>query len=256
MSDSLATILIETIRSGNSESFNYLGIFLSAFGGAFFAFLFLKISEFLNNSHNINLINISSLNKIQLMMNEHLDLIAGNIYNINEFSSQIKKAQIEKFTLISPNQPSEIPFDDSIIINLNNRYLINELLSYKMKLARCNSDSLSINKLIEFHMTALQQKAISADSYMKNLEICAKNYVDIKKAFESLNVKTKTILAMTRIRLKKDKPIILGKFNLTIKGRRNEKKFSSLLDNEKNILDKEINEVTAKSKEYISKIGV
>ena len=105
-------------------------------------------------------------------------------------------------------------------------------------------------------MTALQQKAISADSYMKNLEICAKNYVDIKKAFESLNVKTKTILAMTRIRLKKDKPIILGKFNLTIKGRRNEKKFSSLLDKEKNILDKEINEVTAKSKEYISKIGV
>ena len=82
MSDSLATILIETIRSGNSESFNYLGIILSAFGGAFFAFLFLKISEFLNNSHNINLINISSLNKIQLMMNEHLDLIAGNIYNI------------------------------------------------------------------------------------------------------------------------------------------------------------------------------
>jgi len=266
MNDSLATILIETIKSANSESFDYFGVFLSAFGGAFFAFVFLKISEFLNNSHNINLQNISSLNKIQLMMNEHLDLISGNIYNINEFSSQIKKAQTEKFTLISPNQPSEIQFDDSIIINLNNEYLINELLSYKMKLYRCNSDSLSINKLVEFHMTALQQKAISSDSYMKNLEssdsymknleICAKKYENIKKALESLNKKTKTNLAITRIRLKKDKPSILGKFNLFIKGRNNENNFSSLIENELNILDKEINEVTAKSKEYISNIGV
>jgi len=256
MIDSLTTIFFESVKSINSGGISYWGIVLSSFGGAFFVFIFVKISEFLSNSSKINQKHFEALSHLQFILNEQLDNISGNIYNINELTKQFQEANKNGTILISPNRPKEILFEGSILLDLNNSELVNELFSYKVKLKRYNSDIKSINSLIEFYLIAFQNKLLDSSIYMTNLEICIKYFGEINKANKVLLDLAKTNLSRVRTRLKKDRPINLGKINIFIKGRKTEKNFKQEVKSEKKALEKEIDEVTTKSEKFIKELGI
>ena len=227
--------------------------FVSAFAGAFFAFLFLQVASFINNIYKINKTHFEALNKIELMGNEHVDAIGRSIYNINLLIQQFKKAQKIGSVLISPNRPKTIAVDKSLILDLINVDIMNSLFSYQMKVERCNSDITSINSLLEFFVTSLQQKTIDNAVYMANLEICIQKFSDIKIALNYLKDVSISLTAAARIRKRSDKPTIYKVKYLLVR-RSNEANFDELLNKEIELCKKEIEEVTERSKGEIDKM--
>lgn len=247
------TIFVALSDANNKINFDIFLTFVSAFAGAFFAFLFFRLAGFFTNIFKINNAHFEALNKIELMGNEHVDAIGRGIYNIDLLVAQCKKANKLDRILISHNRPKTISFDNDIIINIINVDLINSIFSYKMKLERLNSDIDNINHLTEFFLISLQQKAIDKAAYQTNLNICVEKYLEMKKAFNYMIEQSITLTAIARARKKEDKPSIYN-FNYLLVRRSNEKGFDDLLNKEIDLCKKEIEIVRKKSEQEIEKI--
>ena len=220
-------------------------IVLAAFAGAFFSFLFVKLAEHFSNIHDTRKLHYYSLLKIQTILNNHLNEIPENIYEIDHVIKTCKGTK--GYTPIISNKPRRIEFDQSVILNLRNSDIINKLVSYICKLRRYNVDVSNANEVYDLFRNALIQKTIDKDNYKSIFEIYSSVLKNIKDFIEKLNIDTKKILCMVRIRIHKDKTNIFKSIFYKLPDT-NEYDFKDKVAEELKELEKEIAKNKEKSK--------
>ncbi len=106
----------------------------SAFGGAFFAYIFVRLGELFNRISKREKLNLDTLVEVEYVLNDHLNRIGQNI-NILEALLVVvdTKSPVVNFMKIKP-----IPNDKSGLQDLKNLDFINDLFNYYVDLEKIN----------------------------------------------------------------------------------------------------------------------
>ncbi len=188
-----------------SDSTNPIYVLLApgfgALAGAFFAFIFLKLAEFLTRVHQRKVKHYNSLVLLETQLNELLGIISDNIYTISSFKEIINSGKIHfgKLRLI--------PIDRSHYSNLLDVALKNDLFTYNYKLRKLNDDIDNITNGYTDIKNALLQKNISHEDYLVNVKFTADFLTKLGKYLKSIYDQTIGLLVKVRLMPKKDLPL-------------------------------------------------
>jgi len=190
------------------QNFNYIDNATAAFMGAFFAFLFMRISDALTRIYERQVKHYNALVKLEHICNKYLNLISDNIFVIDDF---IKITQQEAIQSNKPfiyfNVLHEFSIDKEITLNLINLELINEVFSFEVGIDKMNSSIGAVNRFYSDIKDAFLQKNIDFGTYKVNIQILIEKLKELKSFLLELEKENKQIAAKTRI-LIKDKPIL------------------------------------------------
>ncbi|KKQ42181.1 MAG: hypothetical protein US60_C0022G0007 [Microgenomates group bacterium GW2011_GWC1_37_8] len=216
----------------------------SAFAGAFFAFLFLRLSEFLTKIYQREVKHYNSLVILETQLNEIGGIIHDNIYILPNFRRVITSGNIYF------NNLHTLPIDKSHYENLHDLDLINDLFSYFYQLRKINDDiETSTSGYIDIK-NALIQKNITPQDYKVNSNLLAQNLVYIEVFLKDLEERTIKLMARIRVQIKKEIPLgtrIQQFFIRTTEGKLN----SGDIKKETEKLRKEIEATKAQSQKEI-----
>jgi len=173
----------------------------SAFAGAFFAFLFLRLSEFLTKIYQREVKHYNSLVILETQLNEIGGIIHDNIYILPNFRRVITSGNIYF------NNLHALPIDKSHYENLHDLDLINDLFSYFYQLRKINDDiETSTSGYIDIK-NALIQKNITPQDYKVNSNLLAQNLGYIEVFLTDLEERTVNLMARIRVQIKKEIPL-------------------------------------------------
>ncbi|MBU4397066.1 hypothetical protein KKC08_02795 [Patescibacteria group bacterium] len=172
-----------------------------AFAGAFFAFLFLRLAEFLTKLYQREVKHYNSLVHLETQLNEIIGIIHDNLYILPNFIRVIKSGNIYF------NNLQTIPIDKSHYDNLYNLELMNTLFSYQYQTRKLNDDIATATLGYTDIKNALIQKNLEKPDYIINAELMAKNLKHIEVFLAELQNETIDLLAKIRIQIAYDKPL-------------------------------------------------
>lgn len=219
----------------------------SAFAGAFFAFIFLRLATFFSKLYQRQVDHYNSLVLLESQLNEIGGIIHDNIYLIPEFRRVITSGNIYF------NNLHQLPIDKSHYINLYNLDLINDLFSYNYQLRKLNDDMETITLGYQDIKNALIEKNISLEHYKINAESLAEKLKIIEIFLTELEKDTVILLARVRVQIRKDLP--LGtKLMRVINPLKDEKPSQKEIDKEIDKLNREIEETKTTSQKQIEEI--
>jgi len=172
-----------------------------AFAGAFFAFLFLRLSEFLTKIYQRELKHYNLLVNLETQLNEIGDVIHDNIYVLPNFRRVILSGNIYF------NNLHQIPMDKGHYENLYDIDLINDLFIYYYEVRKLNDDIQTATCRYQEIKNAFIQKNINKSGYVINAQLLADNLKFIEAFLVKLQKDTVLLIAKVRIRIKMDKPL-------------------------------------------------
>lgn len=233
-------------------SLEYLNSAIGAFMGAFFAFLFIRLSDFFTRIHERQRNNYNALVKLEHFFIDCGNIISANIFVINDFVSSISTAKKEGRLFVSFNRLDRFPIPKEILLELINIDFINEVATFYTHLDKMNGSCDASNRMQDTIQNAFIQKNLTPDNYLENINILYVKLQELKKFLEDLNEENIRIASITRVLLK-EKSLLTTWMSLFMNMRFN-KKMEVLAQDEVKILKKEIEYNQAKSRERIEKI--
>jgi hypothetical protein len=175
---------------------------ISAFSGAFFAFLFLRLSEFFTKLYERQIRHYNSLVSLEMQLLEDGAVIHDNLFTIERFVAAIKVNNVtfEHLRYLS--------IDKSHYEMLYDLSLKNELYTYHYDLRRLNDDVENISKGYDEIRVALLQKNLTLEDYRSNVGSLAESLDQQLRPFLiHLQDKIVTLLARVRLQIKYDRPL-------------------------------------------------
>lgn len=169
-----------------------------AFAGAFFAFLFLRLAEFLSKVYQRQVKHYNSLVVLETQLNELGGIIHDNIYLIPFFRNTITSGNIYFSKL------RQLPIDRSHYENLHDIDLINDLFSFNYQLRKLNDDMDSLADGYTDIKNAYIQHHIQKQDYLINAQISAKLLTALEAFLGDTESRTIQLTAKVRLMLKKD----------------------------------------------------
>lgn len=203
----LSSLMFSKILGQSDQTFISEG--LAAFAGAFSAFLFLRISEFLTKLYQRQVRHYNSLVALETQLNEIGGIIHDNLYILPNFIRVIKSGNVY-FNNLRP-----IPVDKSHYENLYDLSLINELFSYNYQVRKINDDMETASIGYRDIKNALIERNISPEHYKINTDGLAEKLKQIELFLSDLQKRTIKLLARVRLQIRSDKPLgtrIVGMF--------------------------------------------
>lgn len=173
----------------------------SAFAGAFFAFLFLRLAEFLTKIYQRQVKHYNSLVILETQLNELGGVIYDNIYLIPFFRKAILTGNIY-FSKLRP-----LPFDKSHYENLYDIDLINDLFSFNYQLRKLNDDIDGFTDGYADIKNAYIQHNIDKQDYLINAQISAEILTTLEVFQKDMVEHTVRLMAKVRLMSKKDVPL-------------------------------------------------
>ncbi|MCX6765763.1 MAG: hypothetical protein NT136_02280 [Candidatus Moranbacteria bacterium] len=235
-----------------SNDIRYINSAISAFMGAFFAFLFIRLADALTRIYDRQVKHYNALVKIERICNRYLNVISDNIFIIDDFINIAQDAIEYNRPFVYFNVLHEFALDEEISVDLMNLDLVNEVFSFETSVDKMNGSINSTNRFYSEIKKAFIQKHIDFETYKINIEILIKKVAELKVFLEDLESENKKIVVKTRI-LMKEKPIFTKIVHLIAAA-----KYPHNLTNEISIemkkLEEEINETRKKSKARIDEI--
>lgn len=219
----------------------------SAFAGAFFAFLFLRLAEFLSKLYQRQVQHYNSLINLETQLNEIGGIIHDNLYILPNFIRVISSGNIYF------NNLHQIPIDKSHYQNLYDLELLNELFSYNYQARKLNDDIRSASSGYSDIKNALIQKNINKQGYIVNAKLMSNNLRQIEIFLTEFENITVDLLAKVRIQVRYDRPLGTKMQHFFI--RPSSKKIKKQeIEKEKERLLREIEETKTQSQKQIEKI--
>jgi hypothetical protein len=172
-----------------------------AFSGAFFAFLFLRLAEFLYRVHQRQVKHYNSLVLLETQLNELGGIIYDNIYLIPFFRNVITSGHIYFSKL------RQLPIDRSHYEKLHDIGLINDLFTFNYQLRKINDDIDSLADGYADIKNAYIQNHIKDKEYLANAQISAKLLTTLEAFLVDMENRTTQLLAKVRLMSKKDVPL-------------------------------------------------
>ncbi|MEK7550819.1 MAG: hypothetical protein AAB535_03490 [Patescibacteria group bacterium] len=225
----------------------------SAFAGAFFAFLFLRLAEFFSKLYTRQAKHYNSLVILETQLNEIIGLINDNLYLLPDFRRVITSGHIYF------NSLHTLPIDRSHLESLHDLDLINELFSYFYQVRKVNTDITTMAAGYIEIKNALIQKNIEPQDYKVNAGLQAENLKLLEVFLKDLEERTIKLMARIRVQTKKEIPLgtLLQQFFIrTSEGKLKKEdidkeivKLNSEIESEREKSRKEIEEALRKHKE-------
>lgn len=174
--------------------------FLSAFAGAFFAFLFIRIGDGLAKIYERAVKHYNGLVKLEYLLNTYLNEINDNIFILDSFKNTISKGGmcLDEF--------KALPVNDELLIELNNIELIRELFDLNVTINKLNRSMATVSRIYtELRLSHLDKKN-NLQTFNFNIRGVLKNIDLLIISFNDLDIKTIRCLSKARIRASKDRP--------------------------------------------------
>lgn len=217
-----------------------------AFFGAFFAFIFIKISEWFSLIRKGNVNHFNSIVKIERLLNKVISCLEENILT---FQDNLEALRSMKLLTWSYNA---IPFSNELADDLKNIDFVNEYFSFSLDMETLDNDFITMKSMYEEVKGLYLSKTVSPETYKDNVSFCIDKMNLIIKYMKSFQ--EKAVLLLTKARLlqneKKNWNFLFGAFPK----RHYKKGFDKKVKEEIKVLRKEIDEVRKKSKEEKEKI--
>jgi len=219
----------------------------SAFSGAFFAFLFLRLSEFFSKLYQRQVQHYNSLVILETQLNEIGGIIHDNLYILPNFIKVITSGNVY-FNNLRP-----IPIDKNHYTNLYDLIILNELFSYNYQVRKINDDMETACLGYQDIKNALIEKNITSADYLINSTSISTNLKQIEIFLTELEIATVKLLARIRVQMRYDKPLgtklqSLFIYSYGAKIRKEE------IEKETKKLNKEIEETKTESQKEIDEI--
>lgn len=173
----------------------------SAFAGAFFAFLFLRLGAFFSKLYQRQVQHYNSLVILETQLNEIGGIIHDNLYVLPNFIRVITSGNVY-FNNLRP-----IPIDRSHYVNLYDLTILNELFSYNYQVRKINDDMETAYLGYQDIKNALIEKNITPTDYKINSDSIALNLKQIEIFLAELEITTVKLLARIRVQMRYDKPL-------------------------------------------------
>lgn len=218
---------------------------VSAFAGAFFAFLLLRLSDFLTGIYKREVMHFNSLVMLETQLNEIGTIVDDNLYVIQDFIGVISSGRIYFNNLRS------IPIDKTHFEKLYDVSLMNELFSYQYEIRRINDDMKTLDKGYEDIKNAIIDRKNTPEGNKANTEMIIRKLKLFQIFMTKLYDKTLLLLSRVRVQLKKDIPLGTKFQQYLIRTKILKQKEVEL---ELNILKAEIEASKIKSREEINEL--
>lgn len=173
----------------------------SAFAGAFFAFFFLRLAEFLSKVYQRQVKHFNSLVILETQLNELGGIIHDNLYLIPFFKQAITSGNIY-FSKLRP-----FPIDKSHYENLHDINLINDLFEFNYQLRKLNDDIDSLSDGYADIKNAYIQHHIQKQDYLVNAQISAELLTALEVFLKDMEERTVQLMAKVRIMSQRDVPL-------------------------------------------------
>lgn len=220
---------------------------VSAFAGAFFAFLFLRIADFLSKLYAREVKHYNSLVILETQLNEIGGIIHDNLYVLPNFQRVITSGNVYY------NNLHQIPVDKSHYESLYDIDLLNELFTYFYQVRKLNDDLETATNGYNDIKNALIQKHINPADYKVNAEMLAENLKTMEMFLTDLEERTTRLMARIRVQMRKDKPLGTRIMELLIRPSGKKLKKTEV-DKEFEKLNKEIEETKTQSQKEIEEV--
>jgi len=230
---------------------------ISAFAGAFFAFLFVKIGDFFTRIRNRKMKNHDTLVRLENTAQENLSIAFDNIFVAKDIIQTIEETLKTKNIVINFNSFNDIIFDNELLLNLLNIGLINEIFNLNIRARKINRSLASIIRFYNQINEGIFAKTIDIDSYRINLEIIKDKLGDMIKFVESWMQEDKKVAATIRVLMRKKRFNFdnLKKITFYPETLVKLKDVEGEVNKELEKLEKEIEEISKKSQERIDAIS-
>lgn len=235
-----------------NENFEIIKLLLSAFAGAFFAFIFLWISDRVKAKKQNRKANIRALSKIQLICNSNYNSLNNTLYSINEILKVFKAAREQAKDPFSANRLDKIILDQDLLLDLLNVDFLNDYFSFTRSIEKHNDDIENINHFHESMKMARLSGVISSENYIENLTRFENNLKLFYRFVTELMDQTESIIAKARVLLKAETTFVKKILRLSSKGYK--KNFSKKYIAEIEILKGEMKTVKEKSRKKIEEV--
>jgi hypothetical protein len=186
----------------DKETFEVIKLLLSAFAGAFFAFLFLKFADRGKEKRAKRKENIKALERIQLICNENYNFLNDSVYSIEQILRVFNEARVRNQSPFSENRLDKLTNDKKIILDLLNNDFVNDYFSYTIMIEKHNNDVESINHFHGSMKMARLTGQLTPENYIANMERFEDNIKIFKKfCIDSMDT-TEEIISKCRVLLK------------------------------------------------------
>jgi len=224
------------------QDVGYISVGLSAFMGAFFAFLFLRIAQWLDSLYAQRKEHFETLIKLEQLCNEYLGIIIENKAQIEDWVKTLKLKNRWG------NRLQKFPRDREICLKLKDFNLLNDTFRLDMEARRLNeSIEIVFNRYKELDVD-FRNKLMLPKTFSNNILVLLPRIEELLSFHNILDNQTKKVLAQTRILQGIDRPL----FRFFKKRRLPE----IFIEKEKKKIEEELTTSQAKSAiEIISALG-
>lgn len=231
---------------------NYYEELFGAFFGACFAFLAVRLQDWLTRIYECQVKNYNALVSLQYVFYTILDTIVINKFDIEKIKELRKSLSQDNDIAISYNRPSTIPFSPELLINLSNLDYINDLFGYNSTINRLNVSIENLNKSYDEIRSAVLQGNLDQKNYKTNLASYIERAIELHKFLVEAEKQTKELAAGERV-LARSKPFFFYITRLFV-NRRYGKNFQKHRAEEIKKIEEEIELISKTSTERIKRI--
>lgn len=217
-----------------------------AFFGAFFAFSFIKFSDWLSIIRKSNIDHFNALVIIERFLNRIISRLDRNIALSKDDINALKSMKILVWNLPS------VPYNYELSDDLKNIDFINDYLSFTIDIDTLNNDIMTIISMYEEIKRLFIDKTVGPEIYKDNVAFSISRVSEIIKFMENYQLGAINLLAKARILLKERKHqiFLVG----TLPKKKYGKDFIYYLKKEVAILEKEIETTKRNSQQEIDRI--
>lgn len=226
---------------------------ISAFLGASIAFIFLRLGDFINRIVQRKYLHITSLVSIERCLNENYDLLHENDYKFEIINKQYQDGKSKGHSVFIVHKVNVLGFDTVAFNKITNMNYYNELLNYKGKLRRFNTDIETIWTAIDTLKSSRLGNIISDELYMYNLSVLLSKFEDMCKANMMLKEMSKDLLSKARVLYRVERSLMQKLYFRLVK-KKYPKDFQSLVNKEIIRVDKEIKNHIEKDQQVLDKV--
>jgi hypothetical protein len=218
---------------------------IDAFLGAFLAFLFIRIGDFLTKIYDREVKHYNALVFLNTELNSIMGITTSNLFILPNFKSSITKGNIYW------GQMNTLPITKELLHQLYDIELINDVFRYINHVETLNDDINNITGGYKDLKNALIDRKIKTEHYITNAELISKNLTLIEAFLKGHLDETIKLTAKLRLAQERDKPLASRLLERIIGVKKKKFTKKELLDEEKQVR-KEISEVSAEGNKRIS----
>jgi hypothetical protein len=176
--------------------------FRGALWGAFFAFLFLRLSDALTRMYQANRNSRRALLVIQLTLNEALSISGDNLSVLEQwdaFYGILKSKAANAPTPVFANNIQKVPELRLLLMELSSIGLLNELFLLNSSIRKLNDSADTWQRAHQYAKDAFTSRIIDEATYIMNMDRGNKNRLELTRFFNALIEELIDALAATRL---------------------------------------------------------